>query len=356
MIKTNGQLEEMKRLVDRLESRQWLEEREFEALIENCGREGLADYLFQKSDCVRRKHFGNRIYIRGLIEFTNYCKNDCFYCGIRRSNQRAARFRLSKDEILSCCERGYGLGFRTFVLQGGEDGFFDDDRMGDIISAIRTGYEDCAITLSVGEKSRESYQRYFDAGANRFLLRHETADSGHYGRLHPEGLTLENRKECLYNLKDIGFQVGCGFMAGSPGQTSRCLARDMEFLHELKPHMVGIGPFIPHKDTPFGGEPAGGAELTLFMLGLVRLMLPKSLLPATTALGTIVPGGRERGILAGANVVMPNLSPNGAREKYQIYDNKLYTGCEGAEGLNRLKESMEAIGFQIAAGRGDAPA
>lgn len=313
----------------------------------------LADELFAEARKVRQQSYGNTIYIRGLIEFTNHCKNDCFYCGIRKSNGNAERYRLSKEEILSCCKTGYALGFRTFVLQGGEDGYFTDKRLCDIVSSIKGLYPDCALTLSVGEKSRESYQSLFDAGADRYLLRHETFDFTHYGKLHPASLSAKHRQQCLWNLKEIGYQVGTGFMVGSPYQTAENLADDMLFIKQLNPQMVGIGPFIPHHDTPFEYRAAGSLELTLFMLGLLRLMLPKVLLPATTALGTISPNGRELGISAGANVIMPNLSPVDVRQNYLLYDNKLCTGNEAAESLETLKKTMENIGYQIVVSRGD---
>ena len=278
----------------------------------------------------RHRYYGHDVYVRGLIEFTNYCKNDCLYCGIRKSNGNAHRYRLSEEDILNCCKEGYDLGFRTFVLQGGEDGYYTDERIIHLIRMIKEQYPDCAITLSIGEKSKESYQAYFDAGADRYLLRHETYNHEHYRQLHPSNLSPGHRQQCLRNLKDIGYQVGCGFMVGSPYQTPEYLAEDMLFMKELNPHMIGIGPFIPHHDTPFAGEAAGTLELTLYMLGLIRLMIPKVLLPATTALGTIHPKGRELGILAGANVVMPNLSPTEVRKDYLLYDNKICTGDESA--------------------------
>lgn len=293
------------------------------------------------------------MYVRGLIEFTNYCKNDCLYCGIRKSNLNAIRYRLSKQDILECCKEGYNLGFRTFVLQGGEDLYFSDKKICDIVSSIKKLYPDCAITLSIGEKSYDSYKRYFDAGVDRYLLRHETANPAHYAKLHPENLSAENRKQCLYNLKEIGYAVGTGFMVGSPFQTAENLAEDMLFIKQLQPHMVGIGPFISHKDTPFAKEKSGNLELTLFMLGLIRLTLPNVLLPATTALGTIHPNGREKGILAGANVVMPNLSPTNVRKKYMLYDNKICTGDESAQCRNCLERRMQSIGYKIVTDRGD---
>lgn len=342
----------MKTLLDTLEAQHILQHKEFVALIENRSDE-LDAYLFEKARTHRREAYGNDVYMRGLIEFTNYCKNDCYYCGIRKSNTNAARYRLTQQEILECCHSGYALGFRTFVLQGGEDPYYTDDRLVQIIQAIKAAYPDCALTLSVGEKSRASYQAYFDAGADRYLLRHETANPQHYQKLHPASLSLANRKQCLFTLKEIGYQVGCGFMVGSPYQTSVCLADDLLFLHQLQPHMVGIGPFIPHHQTPFAQHSAGTLSLTLFLLGLIRLMLPNVLLPATTALGTISPTGREQGILAGANVVMPNLSPVSVRKKYMLYDNKICTGDEAAECRHCMEKRMEGIGYNVVVHRGD---
>lgn len=342
----------MKELIDKLHETRELSKNEWITLID--GRSpSLADYLFEKSREVRKKHYGNKVYVRGLIEFTNYCKNDCLYCGIRKSNSNARRYRLTTDEVLSCCSTGYELGFRTFVLQGGEDGYFTEEKMCSLIRLIKEGYPDCAITLSLGERSFESYRSFFEAGADRYLLRHETCNYGHYAKLHPDALTAEARQQCLWNLKSIGFQVGTGFMVGSPYQTSEYLAEDMLFIKKLDPQMIGIGPFIPHHDTSFADEPAGTLELTLFILGLLRLLIPRVLLPATTALGTIDPRGREQGILAGANVVMPNLSPTAVRKDYDLYDNKICTGDEAAECRNCLEKRMESIGYLIVTARGD---
>lgn len=342
----------MKHLIDKLYQNHNLSAEEYRELIDNRNPE-LAEYLFEKARAVRIENYGYDVYIRGLIEFTNYCRNDCYYCGIRRSNRNAERYRLTKEQILECCSIGYDLGFRTFVLQGGEDMYFTDNRLADIISSIKARYPDCAVTLSIGERSYESYKALFDAGADRYLLRHETANGEHYRKLHPMSLLLENRKKCLYNLKEIGYQVGCGFMVGSPYQTTDCIVEDLLFMKQLKPHMVGIGPFIPHHDTPFADRKAGTLELTLFLLGIIRLMLPDVLLPATTALGTIHPKGRELGILAGANVVMPNLSPKCVRKKYMLYDNKICTGDEAAECLCCMKRRMESIGYHVTVSRGD---
>lgn len=304
---------------------------------------------------IREEHFGNQIYVRGLIEFTNYCKNDCYYCGIRRSNPNADRYRLTIEQILECTDTGYELGFRTFVLQGGEDGYYTDERLEEIIKAIKEKHPDCALTLSLGERSRKSYELFYQAGADRYLLRHETAEEGHYQRLHPEEMSYEHRMNCLKELKAIGYQVGCGFMVGSPGQTEETLAEDMLFIQGFQPHMVGIGPFVPHHETPFGRELGGTVEDTLYLLSLIRILKPTVLLPATTALGTIDPRGREKGILAGANVVMPNLSPTNVRKKYELYDNKICTGDEAAECRSCLSNRMKTIDCELVTHRGDAP-
>ncbi len=309
--------------------------------------------LFKKADAIRRESYGTDVYIRGLIEFTNYCKNNCYYCGIRAGNKNAVRYRLTKEEILSCCEEGYRLGFRTFVLQGGEDPFFTDEKICDIVSSIREKYPDCAITLSIGEKSKDSYKAYFNAGANRYLLRHETATDSHYNKLHPSSMSLDVRKECLYNLKEIGYQVGSGFMVGSPYQSTENLVADLRFLQDLSPDMIGIGPYITHKETPFADKPSGTLELTLRMIAILRIMFPYALLPATTALGSIHPEGRELGLKAGANVVMPNLSPVRVRKLYDLYENKICTGDEAAECRVCLEKRVKNAGYQIVTARGD---
>ena len=309
--------------------------------------------LFALAQETAQKNFGRQIFVRGLIEFTNYCKNDCYYCGIRRSNKNAARYRLTQEEILECCRAGYGLGFRTFVLQGGEDYFYSDDDIAAIVRAIKAQHPDCAVTLSIGERSRETYALWKQAGADRYLLRHETADCAHYAKLHPAELSAKNRQNCLYTLKELGYQAGAGFMVGSPYQTAENLADDLMFLQKLRPQMIGIGPFIPHHDTPFKDEPAGSVELTLVLLAVLRLLFPHVLLPATTALGTLAQGGRLLGIKAGANVIMPNLSPQNVRGKYLLYDNKLHTGAEAAEALNELQREVASIGYRIVSARGD---
>ncbi|MDR3181675.1 MAG: [FeFe] hydrogenase H-cluster radical SAM maturase HydE [Planctomycetaceae bacterium] len=303
--------------------------------------------LYRLADARRKEYYGTDVYLRGLIEVSNFCKNDCLYCGIRRSNRQLERYRLSDEQILQCCETGYALGYRTFVMQGGEDAAFSDDRLVPLVVQIRRRYPDCAITLSFGERSRESYQKLYDAGANRYLLRHETADAEHYAKLHPPEMSSANRKECLWNLKRIGYQVGSGFMVGSPFQTTQCLVKDIRFLQELQPAMIGIGPFIAHHQTPFVRHPNGDFILTLRIIAVLRLLFPYALIPATTALGTIDPQGREMGLRAGANVVMPNLSPLEVRTKYALYDNKICTGEEAAECRNCLTVRVESVGYQL---------
>ncbi len=306
------------------------------------------DYLFKKADERRRQYYGDAVYIRGLIEFTNHCRNNCYYCGIRAGNANAVRYRLDMDDIMECCRTGYPLGFRTFVLQGGEDMYFDDDMICRIVEKIKGEFPDCAVTLSIGERSHASYKAYFNAGADRYLLRHETAINEHYSKLHPEGMSLENRKECLFNLKEIGYQVGSGFMVGSPYQTVENLVADLRFLQELAPDMIGIGPFLPHKDTMFATEPKGSMERCLNLIAILRMMFPHALIPSTTALGTIHPEGREKGLMAGANVVMPNLSPVKTRRLYQLYNDKICMGDEAAESVKNLEKRIKSIGYHIA--------
>lgn len=344
--------ETIRTLIDKLESTHSLLKEEYAALLAGRDEESAA-YLAEKAVCVRKSIYGNRIFIRGLIEVSNICKNNCFYCGIRAGNANCDRYRLTKEQILSCAEEGYALGFRTYVLQGGEDGAFTDDFCEDVIRSLKEKHPDCAITLSLGERSYESYKRLYEAGADRYLLRHETADKAHYEKLHPAQMSYENRMQCLKDLKEIGYAVGCGFMVGSPYQTVDNLASDLKFIEEFQPHMVGIGPFIHHDDTPFAKEPDGTLEMTVYLLSILRLMLPHVLLPATTALGTIDPMGREKGILCGANVVMPNLSPADVRSKYTLYANKLNSGSESAQLVEELKARMEKIGYAVVVDRGD---
>lgn len=342
-----------KRLIDRLAADGRLPLADFETLLSSPSDADRAYARVRAADVAQRQ-FGNRVFVRGLIEFSSHCRKDCLYCGIRKSNREAERYRLSPEQILACCAEGYRLGYRTFVLQSGEDAWYTTEVVTDIVRRIRAAYPDCAITLSIGERSTAAYQQFFDAGANRFLLRHETADSEHYGLLHTTGQTLQSRLACLSALKEIGFQTGAGFMVGSPFQTVHHLAKDLVFLSELRPHMVGIGPFLPHHRTPFADQPAGSVDLTLFLLSLVRLMLPTALLPATTALGTARSGGREAGIQAGANVVMLNLSPADLRPKYLLYDNKPVSG-DAAELTESVRRSLSRIGYDIVVDRGDHP-
>ena len=343
---------ELRGLIEKLESTHSLSEAEYARLIE--ARDGeAARLLAEKAVAARRAVYGDDVFIRGLIEISNICKNDCLYCGIRRSNANACRYRLSPEEILACAEEGHGLGFRTFVLQGGEDGFFTDAVLGGIVAELKARFPDSAVTLSMGERSRESYRALRDAGADRYLLRHETADAGHYARLHPPEMSFENRMRCLRDLKELGYQAGCGFMVGSPFQTPAMLAKDLKFIEDYDPDMCGIGPFIPHRDTPFRDEPAGTLELTLYLLSVIRLIHPRVLLPATTALGTIHPRGREMGLQAGANVVMPNLSPVSVRKKYELYDDKICTGEESAQCLGCMERRVRSVGCRLKVDRGD---
>ncbi len=339
-------------IIEKLEKEHSLSVEEYEQLVRALSPETAA-VLAQKADAVRKSVYGNAVFIRGLIEIGNVCKNDCLYCGIRRSNRNCERYRLTEEQILACCDEGYPLGFRTFVLQGGEDAFFSDAFICDTVREIKKRYPDCAVTLSLGERSEESYKAMREAGADRYLLRHETATKEHYEVLHPASMSFENRMKCLDTLRNLGFQTGCGFMVGSPFQTAAHIAADLKFIEEFKPQMCGIGPFIPHKDTPFSAENAGTVEMTCYLLSIVRLMLPQVLLPATTALGSVMQGGREMGIKAGANVVMPNLSPNETKDKYMLYNNKLSSGNEAAENVAKLAKSMEAIGYRIVTDRGD---
>lgn len=338
-------------LVEKLYNTGNLTDSELKTLIEsNDGSECLAEY----ADKVRRKYYGKKVFLRGLIEISSYCRNDCLYCGIRRSNANADRYRLSREEILSCCKNGYDLGFRTFVMQGGEDSYFTDDFMCSLISEVKHKYSDCAVTLSLGERSYESYRKLKSAGADRYLLRHETASEDLYRKLHPPEMSLANRMKCLFSLKKLGYQVGAGFMVGAPFQTTENIIEDLRFLQELEPHMIGIGPFVPHHDTPFADKKGGTLELTLRLLGILRLMFPKVLLPATTALGTVSPNGRELGLKTGCNVVMPNLSPVNVRKKYDLYDNKICTGEESAECKACLQKRIESVGYEVSPERGDA--
>ncbi|MBO4432101.1 MAG: [FeFe] hydrogenase H-cluster radical SAM maturase HydE [Clostridia bacterium] len=344
--------EDVKSLIDKLASTHSLSLTEWTAAVKGFSPD-TARYAAQIALKERERIYGKDVYIRGLIEISNYCKNNCLYCGIRRDNKNCDRYRLSRDEILACCREGYALGFRTFVLQGGEDPYYTDDVLCGIIADIKSEFSDCAVTLSLGERTRESYERLYKAGADRYLLRHETADESHYNRLHPADMSYKARILCLKNLREIGFQVGCGMMVGSPYQAAENLAKDLKFIEEFSPDMCGIGPFIPHANTPFGTFLAGSGELTCYLLSLIRILKPNILLPATTALATVDDSGREKGLLAGANVVMPNLSPVSVRAKYSLYNNKVCTGEEAAECVRCLCRRVESVGFNIVESRGD---
>ena len=301
----------------------------------------------EQARIIQHQHFGNGVFIRGLIEVSSYCRCDCFYCGIRKSNSSAQRYHLTDEQILACCKQGYETGFRTFVLQGGEDLQFSAQGIAELISKIKSLYPACAVTLSLGERDYSTYKLWRQAGADRYLLRHEAASAQLYSKLHPQEQKLENRKQCLFDLKELGFQVGSGFMVGAPFQTPQDLAQDLLFLQELDPHMIGIGPFVPHRATPFASFPAGYVELTLFLISLLRVIFPKALIPATTALNTLSKTGRCDGIQAGANVVMPNLSPKENRKKYDLYEGKAKGGIETADGLKKLIYEMEKINYKI---------
>ena len=340
-------------LVEELAEEHALEQGEYEYLVARLDDAGLRDLLAERARAAREPIYGHDVFVRGLIEFSSYCKNDCLYCGIRASNSSCERYRLSAEQVLECCDKGFKLGFRTFVLQSGEDAWFSDERLCCIVAALKEAYPSCAVTLSVGERSRESYARLREAGADRYLLRHETADPAHYVLLHPAAMSWEKRMRCLYDLRELGYAVGCGFMVGSPGQTTATIAADLAFIQRFQPQMCGIGPFVPHHATPFAEEPAGTLEQTLGLLSMIRLIKPNVLLPATTALGTIHPQGRELGMEAGANVVMPNLSPAGVRAKYLLYDGKICTGDEAAECRRCLEMRLKSIGYTVVTDRGD---
>lgn len=338
-------IRDYKKIVDKLYKGADVSDEELKLLLE--AERECDEYLFERADNKRREIYGTDVYIRGLIEFTNYCKNNCFYCGIRNGNRNLSRYRLTKEEIMECCKEGYELGYRTFVLQGGEDPYYSDEYICDIVSCIRLAYPDCAITLSIGEKTKQAYKAYFDAGANRYLLRQETASEDHYEKLHPTSMSLTNRKQCLFNLKEIGYQVGTGIMVGSPFQTTENLVTDIRFMQELEPDMIGIGPYLTHPDTPFADKQNGSLFLTLRLIAIFRLIFPYALIPSTTALGTIHPEGREMGLRAGANVVMPNLSPVKYRQLYSLYENKICTGEESAQCRGCLEQRISKAGYEI---------
>ena len=345
-------MENIEKLIDKLYKTSDLTADEYKEILSS---PDCDEYLAEKAREVAQSIFGKDVYIRGIIEFSNYCKNDCYYCGIRASNRHCERYRMTADEIIRCADSGYDIGFRTFVLQSGEDLTYSAEDVCYIVRTIKERHPDCAVTLSIGEKSREEYKAYFDAGADRYLLRHETYNEDHYGMLHPDKMSWLNRIRCLHDLKDIGYQTGCGIMVGTPGQTLDHIVEDLMFMKEFEPHMIGIGPFIPAANTPFGDQPSGDVALTLRLLSVIRLMLPKVLLPATTALGTAEASGREKGILAGANVIMPNLSPVENRGKYQLYDGKICISDDAALCSRCISARLKSIGYQAVTGRGDHP-
>ena len=346
-----GTMSRNKELIDKLNTNKHLDKNEWISLFDDWDEDDRK-YAAEIARDIAQSKYGKNIYIRGIVEFSNICRNDCYYCGIRKSNNNIQRYCLTEDEILDCCNEGYELGFRTFVLQSGEH-IYRPGQVADVVKRIKVVHPDCAVTLSLGEEEYETYKLWREAGADRYLLRHETANEEHYKKLHPENMSWQHRMDCLKDLKKLGYQVGAGIMVGSPYQTSSCLADDMLFFEDFKPHMIGIGPFLPHKDTPFRDEPKGSYELTLFLLSLCRILLPNVLLPATTALGTINPRGREEGVLSGANVIMPNLSPTAVRKKYMLYDNKICTGDESAQCRGCLENRMKYIGYGIEITRGD---
>ncbi|MGL5122975.1 MAG: [FeFe] hydrogenase H-cluster radical SAM maturase HydE [Fusobacteriaceae bacterium] len=341
----------MREIIDKLYKENNLSDEELLTLLNNLDEDNKK-YLFEKSYMTRAKFYGNTVFLRGLIEISNYCKKDCMYCGIRNSNKKSKRYRLSEEELINCCIKGYDLGYRTFVIQGGEDSYFTDEILCRVIKRIKNSYNDCAITLSLGERSKESYKKLYEAGADRYLLRHETATKKIYESVHPN-MSFENRRKCLRDLKEIGFQTGAGFLVGLPNQTNEDFIKDLRFIKELEPEMVGIGPFIPQKDTPMGHLDSGDVKKVIIMLSIVRLLLPEVLLPATTALGTLDPTGREKGFKVGANVIMPNLSPFENRDKYSLYDGKKFVQDEAAEELKNIIKKIDSTGFKAVMTRGD---
>jgi len=341
-----------KDLVDKLREEHSLTKDEYRCLL-TCDDRRQTEYLHETARAVACKRFGNKVFVRGLVEFSNVCKNNCLYCGIRQANKDVRRYAMSSEEVIATCRSGYEQGFRTFVLQSGDAGDGRDEWLAALVAELHRLFPDCAITLSVGEKRRETYEKFFANGATRYLLRHETYDEEHYSRLHPDGMTIGSRLECLHWLKEIGFQTGTGIMVGSPFQTVENIIDDIVFIHDFHPEMIGLGPFVPHHATPFAQCEAGSADLTLRLYSVFRLMFPDALIPATTALQTLSADGHQKGILAGANVIMPNLTPRRYRADYSLYDDKASYGSEAAEGIERLKSELSAIGYEIDFAKGD---
>ena len=342
----------MKCVVDKLRKEHRLSSDGYRALLTMRDPQDV-NYLITQAREVAQQQFGKGIFLRGLVELTNVCRNDCLYCGIRRSNGHLARYTITREQVLACCEQGFELGFRTFVLQGGEWGEERSEWIAGLISEIRSRWPECAITLSLGEHPRETYAMWKNAGANRYLLRHETHNERHYHLLHPDGMSVHHRLQCLNWLKELGFQVGTGIMVGSPFQSLKTLVEDIEYLVDFQPQMIGIGPFIPQHDTPFARFPAGTVDMTTRLYAILRLAMPQALIPSTTAIASLSPDGRLRGILAGANVVMPNLSPEDNRKQYALYDNKAALGAESAQGVKKLADELAKIGYHIDWSRGD---
>lgn len=342
----------MRELIEKLREMHELGPDEYRALLTMCDPQAV-DYLMHQAREVAQEQFGKGIFVRGLVELTNVCRNDCLYCGIRRSNMSLSRYTLTREQVLESCRQGYKIGFRTFVLQGGEWGDERSQWIADIIRDIRLGWPDCAITLSLGEHTKDTYALWRKAGADRYLLRHETHNERLYSLLHPKGMTISHRLQCLDWLKELGYQVGAGIMVGSPFQSLGSIVEDIQYLVRFKPHMIGIGPFIPQRDTPFARFPAGSVDMTARLYAILRLALPQALIPSTTAMATLSPDGRLRGILAGANVVMPNLSPTDTRKLYALYDNKAALGAESAQGVKLLADELATIGYHIDWSRGD---
>lgn len=351
-LETNIKDERVFDLLDKLKNERKLQKEEFLYILDNINIDSFV-YLKKLSRAVTDTTYGKSVYLRGLIEISNYCSRSCNYCGIRRENDQVNRYRLTKEEILNSCKIGYDLGFKTFVMQGGEDNYFTKEVLSDIISTIKEHYPDVAVTLSIGERSFEDYQAFYDAGADRFLLRHEAYSKRLYEHLHPSSMSYHNRIECVKNLKEIGFQAGIGMMVGSPSQTNEDLAEDLIFMQELLPAMCGIGPYISHPNTPFKNEETGNPKHTLVMVALARLILPKALLPATTALATLDKEIRLEALRLGANVVMPNLTPLEPRKSYEIYQGKKISGSEAAEEMKNIIEEIENIGLKVDHVRGD---
>jgi biotin synthase len=308
---------------------------------------GSDEALFAFADRVRREHVGDAIHLRAIVEFSSFCRNDCLYCGLRRSNRRLRRLRMPLEEIVAQCRRAAALGFRTVVLQSGEDPFYGREAVVDLVRRVK-GETGLAVTLALGERSEEEYRSFYEAGADRYLLKHETSDRGLYERLDP-GLSHERRIDCLRTLKRIGFQTGSGIMVGLPGQTLESVADDILLFRDLDIDMIGCGPFIPHPQTPLAGAAAGSEELTYRVVALARVVTRDTHIPATTALAVMVgDAGRANALCRGANVVMPNITPQPWRRAYEIYPHKGRTEVFEPALLERLRRTARELGRFIA--------